>query len=53
MQASEGFEETLGKWFSSADDLRDTLRRFEGILNTTHSNYRSALVTNSRMWPAR
>jgi WXG100 family type VII secretion target len=51
--ASAGFQETLGRWFASADDLRGALHRLEGIVNTTHANYRSALVTNSGMWPAR
>jgi early secretory antigenic target protein ESAT-6 len=51
--ASEGFQATLSQWFKAADDLRDTVRRFEKILNTTQANYRNALVTNTRMWPTR
>ena len=50
--ASEGFQNTLSQWFTSADDLRDVLRRLERIVRTTHANYRNALVTNARMWPA-
>jgi WXG100 family type VII secretion target len=51
--ASEGFKQTLSEWFTAAHDMRDTLRRFEQIMHTTHGNYRNALVTNTKMWPTR
>lgn len=50
--ASDAFQQKIAEWNRAADDLHEALRRLGRIVDTTHSNYRSAVTTNTRMWPA-
>lgn len=50
---SEAFQNKMSQWNAAADDLRNSLRRLGRILDTTTANYRSAVTTNTRMWPQR
>jgi WXG100 family type VII secretion target len=49
--AAEAFTAKIDQWQSAADDLRRSLRRLGTIVNTTRTNYTSAVNTNTRMWP--
>jgi 6 kDa early secretory antigenic target len=51
--ASEGFQRTVMQWQQAAGDLRESLTRLERIVRTAHTNYCSAVTTNTRMWPTR
>lgn len=51
-EASDAFQQKAAEWHRAADDLHQALRRLGRIVHTANSNYRSALTTNTRMWPA-
>ena len=51
--ASDAFQQKVHQWYAAADDLRNSLKRLGRILHTTTANYRSAVTTNTRMWPER
>ncbi|HEX9334846.1 MAG TPA: WXG100 family type VII secretion target [Pseudonocardiaceae bacterium] len=51
--ASDAFQQKVRQWYAAADDLRGALKRLGRILDTTTANYRSAVTTNTRMWPQR
>ncbi|HEX5113799.1 MAG TPA: WXG100 family type VII secretion target [Pseudonocardiaceae bacterium] len=50
--ASEAFQEKIDEWNRAAADLHQSLRRLGRIVHTANGNYRSALSTNTRMWPS-
>ncbi len=49
--ASDAFQQKVHQWYAAANDLRNSLKRLGRILHTTTANYRSAVTTNTRMWP--
>ena len=51
--ASDAFQAKVHQWQTAADDLRQSLTRLGTIVHTTNANYRSALTTNTKMWPTR
>lgn len=50
--ASEAFQQKIDEWNRAAADLHQSLQRLGRIVHTANSNYRSALSTNTRMWPS-
>jgi early secretory antigenic target protein ESAT-6 len=52
-EAAEAYQRYMREWRAAATDLADVLGRVAGMVRTAESNYRSAVVTNKSIWPAR
>jgi ESAT-6 family protein len=50
--ASDAFQQKIQEWNRATTDLHQSLRRLGRIVDTANSNYRSAVTTNTGMWPA-